>query len=222
MVRADRGVRIRAPRLGLEVDLVEHLLAACGGLGVQQGLRIQVDGPEVPLLDGGAAEFAAAVKALAPPRSRPRLRVARTGELVVGESRYSFSPASSIRIDVRVQFPGREEESASWDGSASAFVRDIAPARTFGFRRDAALLRASGRAAHVDPHSVLVLEDDGKISGGRARPSELARHKLLDLIGDSFLFGGPALGALAADRPGHARTHEALRRAVSDGILERI
>ena len=225
VLRADRGVCVRAGRIGLKVDLIEHLFAAFGGLGVQQGLRIEVlRGPEIPLLDGAALEFAAAVKALAPPRSAPRLRVARAGELVVGESSYAFAPADTIRIDVRVQFPGREVEQATWDGSAAGFFREIAPARTFGFRRDAAMLRASGRAAHVDPNSVLVLEDDGKIApnASPARPGELVRHKLLDLIGDLFLYGGPPLGALSADRPGHARTHEAVRRALADGLVERV
>ena len=225
VLRADRGVRVRAARLGLDVDLIEHLFAAFGGLGVQQGIRVEVlRGHEIPLLDGAALEFAAAVKALAPPRSPPRLRVVRAGELVVGESSYTFAPADTIRVELTIQFPGREVEHASWDGSAAGFYREIAPARTFGFRRDAAMLRASGRAAHVDLNSVLVLEEDGRIapSASPARPGELARHKMLDLIGDLFLFGGPLLGTLSAVRPGHARTHEALRRALADGLLERV
>ena len=73
VLRADRGVCVRAARIGLKVDLIEHLFAAFGGLGVQQGIRIEVlRGPEIPLLDGAALEFAAAVKALAPPRGARR------------------------------------------------------------------------------------------------------------------------------------------------------
>jgi UDP-3-O-[3-hydroxymyristoyl] N-acetylglucosamine deacetylase len=225
VIRADHGVCVRAKGLGLEVDLIEHLFAAFGGLGVQQGIRIQVlRGREIPLLDGAALEFAAAVKALAPPRSAPRLRVVRAGEVVVGESSYTFGPADSVRVAVRVQFPGREVEHASWDGSAAGFFREIATARTFGFRRDVAMLRARGRAAHVDVNSVLVLEEDGSIAKATspARPGELARHKMLDLIGDLFLYGGPLLGALTADRPGHARTHDAVRRALSQGLVQRV
>jgi UDP-3-O-[3-hydroxymyristoyl] N-acetylglucosamine deacetylase len=225
VLRADRGVCVRAARIRLEVDLIEHLFAAFGGLGVQQGIRIEVlRGGEIPLLDGAALEFAAAIKALAPPRGPPRLRVARAGQLVVGESSYTFAPADSIKLDVTVQFPGREAEHASWDGTAARFFRDIAPARTFGFRKDADMLRARGRAAHVDLNSVLVLEDDGSIAkaASPARPGELACHKMLDLIGDLFLYGGPLLGALSVDRPGHARTHDAVRRALSEGLVERV
>ena len=223
VVRADHGVRVRAPALGLEVDLVEHLFASLAGLSVQSGIAIRVDGPELPLLDGAALELALAVRALEPPRSPPRLRVAAESRLVLGASEYTFAPGSGVHIDVQVDFEPIGKQSASWDGSAARFFADIAPARTFGFRRDAAMLRAKGRAAHVDPHSVLIIEDDGSIAapGGPARPNELARHKLLDLAGDLYLFGGPPLGRVAARRPGHANNHEAVRQALARGILVR-
>ncbi len=223
VVRADHGVQVRAPAIQLELDLVEHLLGALAGLSVRRGIAIEVDGPEVPLLDGGARELALALAALSPPRSPPKLRVAQAGDVHVGASRYTFEPAEDVCIEVQVEFDGIGPERASWDGSPERFLAEIAPARTFGFRRDAAGLRARGRAAHVDPRAVIVLEDDGSVAPP-AEPrgdGELARHKLLDLLGDCFLFGGPARGRLVAFRPGHAATQRAIRQALEYGLLVR-
>jgi UDP-3-O-[3-hydroxymyristoyl] N-acetylglucosamine deacetylase len=222
LVRTDRGVCVRAPNRGFEVDLVEHLFAALAGLHVQSGIAVRVRGPELPLLDGGALELAAAVRALDPPRSAPRLRVTRAETIEVGESRYEFRPHPGVRIELDAVFaPPFGTARAAWDGSAAQFFRDIAPARTFGWRNEGLALRARGRAAHVDPYSVIVLEDDGSVlPPGRApEPSELARHKLLDLLGDSYFYGGPPLGSLFAHRPGHQRTHAALQEALARELL---
>jgi UDP-3-O-[3-hydroxymyristoyl] N-acetylglucosamine deacetylase len=222
LVRADRGVCVRALNRGFEVDLVEHLFAALAGLHVQSGIAVRVRGPELPLLDGAALEFAAAVRALDPPRSPPRLRVTRAETIEVGESRYEFRPHRGIRIELDAEFAEPLGASrATWDGSAAQFLREIAPARTFGWRSEALELRARGRAAHVDPDSVVVLEEDGSVlPPGRApEPGELARHKLLDLLGDTYFYGGPPLGSVFAHRPGHPRTHAALQEALARELL---
>ncbi len=223
VVRADRGVCVSAAAVALEVDLVEHLFAALGGLGVQHGIVIEVEGPELPLLDGSALALARAVQSLSPPLSPPSLYVARPGVIELGESRYDFKTAAAAGITVDVEFAPLPPESAHWDGTPDAFVGSIAAARTFGFRREYASLRAAGRAAHVDPASVLVLEEDGSVAPGSPPlvPRELARHKLLDLVGDLYLWGGPPRGLVHAVRPGHARTHQAVRRALGEGLLAR-
>lgn len=222
----DYGVRVASDHGGVDVDLVEHLLAAFGGLGIQSGVSVAVEGPEVPLLDGGAQELACALQALAPPRSRPLLRVAQAGEVLVGESRYSFEPGSTVGVAVSIEFdsPGIGAQSASWDGTVDKFMAELAPARTFGFRSQHGELQAIGRAQHVDPRAVMVIEDDGTVAspGAAASNLEFARHKLLDLIGDLFLFGGPALGKVAARRPGHRANHQAVRQAIEYGLLERL
>ncbi len=222
VVRTDRGVRVRAEELGLDVELVEHLFAAFAGLGVQSGVRIGVTGPEVPLADGGAREFALALSALGAQPGPPSLRVARAAELSLGRAVYEFVPAACVSASVTVEFPGRGVEEADWDGTPAAFISDIAPARTFGFHHEYAALKAEGRAAHVDLHAVLVLGDDGSalFPGRPMLPNELARHKLLDLLGDFYLFGGPPLGHVRAVRPGHTATHHVAREALAQGILE--
>ncbi len=223
VARTDLGVRVRCEAIGLDVDTVEHFLAALGGLSARSGVVVEVDGGEMPLLDGAALTFATAIELLGVPRERPALRVVREGVVRAGTSTYEFSPRDDVALEVEVTFDARHigRQTASWDGSAESFLRDVAWARTFGFRRDGDALRHSGRARGVDPSAVMVLDDDGTVEGpgAPARPSEFARHKLLDLVGDLYLFGGPPLGKLRATRPGHGATHRAMTEALALGIV---
>jgi UDP-3-O-[3-hydroxymyristoyl] N-acetylglucosamine deacetylase len=225
VVRAQYGVRVRGPKGRPDIDLVEHLFAAFAGLAIQHGVTVHVQGPEIPLLDGSAYELAMALRALGAPRSAPRLRVVQAGEVLAGESRYSFEPGNAVEITVEVHYDvarlGRQR--ASWDGGSERFLAELARARTFGFRRQYAELRALGRAKRVDPRSVMVLEADGSVAPPGAPPgeAELARHKLLDLLGDLYFFGGPPLGKLVARRPGHRANHQAARQALEYGLLVR-
>jgi UDP-3-O-[3-hydroxymyristoyl] N-acetylglucosamine deacetylase len=223
VARTDRGVKLVSRAFEFELDLVEHLLAAFGGLGIYKGVAIRAFGPEVPLLDGGALSFATALRALDVTRSAPRLRVAHEARIVSGASIYDFEPAKATELVVQVEFAQRGPESATWNGSAAEFTKDFAPARTFGFRSEHEALLTRGRASHVDPESVLILEDDGSVLPPASAPTanELARHKLLDLVGDLYFFGGPPVGRIRAARPGHTATHAAIRRALDDGILDR-
>ena len=225
LARADHGVAVRHKKGGPELDLVEHLFAAFAGLSIRSGIVVSVSGPEIPLLDGGASELTRALALLAPPRDAPRLVVAERGEVVVGESTYLFEPASELAIEVEIDFPraGIGRQRARFDGSVGQFVREIAPARTFGFRSDADALRARGRAHKVDLASVIVIEESGRVLGPAAPPgeNELARHKLLDLMGDLYFYGGPPLGRIFASRPGHSRSHAAVREALSLGLVRR-
>lgn len=223
VVRADRGVTVASPDGRVRVDLVEHLLAALGGLGLHRGLRVCTDDAELPLLDGGALRFAEALRALDLPPSAPPLRVTREASFTRGASVYRFSPGPSIALSVQVRFraPVGEEE-ARWDGDAADFVARIAPARTFGWADEYEALRAAGRAAGVDLASVLVFDERGALPGCRpAAPGEVARHKLLDLIGDLTLHGGPPRGALHASAPGHTATHAVVQEALDQGVLAR-
>jgi UDP-3-O-[3-hydroxymyristoyl] N-acetylglucosamine deacetylase len=153
------------------------------------------------------------------------LVVSHEGEVVVGGSRYLFRPAHACALEVTIEFGARGVGSgvARWDGGAASFVSDIAWARTFGFRRDAEALVAAGRARGADAESVMILDDDGNVEppGRPAREGEFARHKLLDLVGDLFLVGGPPRGEVLAHRPGHTATRVAIARAAEAGLLTR-
>lgn len=205
------------------VATVEHLLAALAGLGLRTGVVVDVLGSEVPLLDGGARLFVDALRRVAQDAPEPSpMRVVRAGRVDVGRSSYVFTPAETMRLEVSLSFDelGRTSE-ASWDGTASAFVREIAPARTFGLAHEVMELIDRGLASHVAPESVVVLGRDDVLWSGRPfTESEPARHKLLDLVGDLFLHGGPpASGVLRAIRPGHAATHAAIAEAIVRGLV---
>jgi UDP-3-O-[3-hydroxymyristoyl] N-acetylglucosamine deacetylase len=221
VVRTDHGVCVEADRIALRLDLVEHLFSALAGLGIQDDVAAEVSGPEIPVLDGAALELALALRGLGLARRPPRLCIVQSASIEVGSARYELSPGDRVEIQVQAAFAPLAPQHASWSGSPDLYVSQIAPARTFGFERDAALLRSAGRARHVDPNVVAVLDDSGApISPCRPLyPNELARHKLLDLLGDLYLYGGPPLGTLRAFRPGHTANHELVRQALRASVI---
>ncbi len=202
------------------VATVEHVLAACAGLAIHEGLVLEVIGEEVPLLDGGAQRWCEALAGLSLAPSAPPLVVRDDGVVDLGASRYTFAVGSQ-RLEVLVDYgDSRLASAASWAGDAAGFAARIAPARTFAFVHELGDLAANGLAQHAAPESVIVLGPDGILSAGRPfEPDEPARHKLLDLMGDLFLYGGPPEGLVSAVRPGHAKTHEAIRQALQRGLV---
>ena len=208
---------------GAVVATVEHLLAACAALGLHEGLALEVLGGEVPLLDGGARVFTAALGALSLPAFPAPLTVLRDATLAHGESRYTFRRAPTTAVAVTLAYDdARIAPDAAWLGSCDDFVTRIAPARTFALAHEVAALVCAGHASHVDPASVLVFTPDAVLaSGAPAAADEPARHKLLDLIGDLFLYGGPPRGSLHAFRPGHGATHAILLDAFASGVVTR-
>lgn len=218
----DLGVRVALGAGGPEIDLVEHFFAACGALGVRDGLRATVVGGEVPLVDGGARAFAEALLSLGRSKVEPIRRIVRAHTIVDGDARYELEPADGTILEVECDYPHQDigMQRARWDGDPGDFVARVAPARTFGFRRDHAALLARGRARGVDPRWVVVFDDDGVHPESRpVGVDEVARHKLLDLIGDFAIHGGPFRGRVRAVRPGHRATHAAIARALRAGVI---
>jgi UDP-3-O-[3-hydroxymyristoyl] N-acetylglucosamine deacetylase len=217
-----RATTVEAGRL--RVGTVEHAFAALGGLGVYEGVCIAVEGPEMPLLDGGAAAWCDAVKRLEVARKAPNLRVVRPAVIHVGSSRYELSPCDSIDLDVRLELDDpRISPLARWNGDPEDFYTRIAPARTFAFAHDADELLRQGLAHHVNPASVVLIAPEAIHHAGRPfSPDEPARHKLLDLIGDLYLHGGPPVGRLSVVRPGHAANARAIAEALAQGVLTRV
>jgi len=199
---------------------VEHLFAALAGAGLGRGVDITLEGPEPPILDGCAAAWMDAAVGLEVAPSAPALRVASDGVIDVGTSRYSFRPGDGTHVSVELALSDpRLAPTATWDGDARDFRDRIAPARTFCFAHEVAELARAGLASHVKPEMVVVIGDEILARGRPFEADEPARHKLLDLVGDLFLYGGPPIGSVAAHRPGHWATHEAVRIARERGIL---
>jgi UDP-3-O-[3-hydroxymyristoyl] N-acetylglucosamine deacetylase len=237
VARTDFGVSLTDDH-GFEVDLVEHFLAAIGGLGIGDRVLATIEGPELPILDGGARAFIDALTRLEIPQAPRRWVVEKPGRLEWRESTYELDVMDGVDIVVETEFahPAMVRQRASWNGDPRRFAEEIAPARTFGFAEDAedlwtrgraglAALASKGNAAATKAFAdaVLVLDERGVVSDQGAasspRPDELARHKLLDLVGDLTLYGGPPKGRIRALRPGHTATHRIIGEAMSLGIL---
>jgi UDP-3-O-[3-hydroxymyristoyl] N-acetylglucosamine deacetylase len=228
VARTDWGLELSDGQ-GLTIDLAEHLLAALGGLGIHRGVMVTVDGPEVPILDGGARRMTEALRKLEVAGSPPGLCVRRSARFGLGSAEYVFEPATGVTVEADVSFdhPAIGRQRTLWNGDPERFARDIAPCRTFGFTRDERALRDAGRAKLVRDGegagvAVLVFTDRGLLDPAAApSPNEIVGHKLLDLIGDLTLYGGPPEGRVFARQPGHTATHAVVRQALSQGVLAR-
>lgn len=199
-------------KAGVEIATVEHLMSACAGLGVDN-LIVEVDGPEVPILDGSSAPFVqvlmnAGLRAQTAPRRI--MRIVEPLEVRMGSKRAALMPAldfDGLDLDVTIRFadPAIGVQRKCVQLTPERFLNEIADARTFGFLADVEHLRAAGlgRGASMD-NAVVV--DSGRVVNpeGLRFDDEFVRHKLLDAVGDLSLAGAPICGRFVADQPGHA------------------
>lgn len=189
------------------VETVEHLLAALSGCGVDSAL-VELDGGELPILDGSAAPFARAIAdagLVALDEPRRTLVLVKPFALVDGAAALEASPAATFSIAYTISFdhPAIGTQTIDMEVVPDAFLRDIAPARTFGFLRDVAELRSRGLARGGSFENAVVLDETSVLNGPLRFPDEFVRHKVLDLIGDLFLLGVPVRGRFTARRAGH-------------------
>ena len=217
-VRAERSTAIECA--GMRARTVEHLFAALAARGLGRGVEVRLEGEEPPILDGCAAGWMDALEALGRGSSGPGVFVAREAVIEVATSRYTFLPGEEARVSTELALADpRLTPRAEWRGDTADFRARIAPARTFCFAHEVEELARAGLASHVRPEIVVVIGPEILAAGRPFEPDEPARHKLLDLVGDLFLYGGPPRGSVAAYRPGHWATHEALRIARESGVL---
>ena len=200
----------------------EHVLAALTGLGVDNAI-IEIDGPEVPIMDGSAAPFVAAIdQAGLVSLSAPRrfIKVLKPVRVAQGNSFGELRPyAHGFRLDVEIQFdhPTIGRQTFSRDLSAEVFRHDLARARTFGFMRDVAKLWNAGYALGASFENTLVVTEDRVLNPEGLRFSdEFVRHKALDAIGDLSLAGAPLIGAYRSVRGGHSLNHAVLSALMAD------
>jgi UDP-3-O-[3-hydroxymyristoyl] N-acetylglucosamine deacetylase len=200
---------------------VEHAFAALGGLGIHGGVSLHLEGPEMPILDGGSSLWCEALADFRTVGTSTPLRITREARICAGPSSYEFAPGANVEVGVELDFgDARIAPSATWRGDPDDFRERLAPARTFALAAEVDELLRRGLVRHVDPTAVVLIAPDAiHFSGRPFAADEPARHKLLDLIGDLFLVGGPPLGRVRAFRPGHAANARALRAAWDAGVL---
>jgi UDP-3-O-[3-hydroxymyristoyl] N-acetylglucosamine deacetylase len=204
------------------VGTVEHLMATVSALGVDN-LLIEIDGPEVPILDGSAAMFVEAFDSVGltvQAVKRRFIRVTKPVRIEMGGSWAEFRPYDGTRFEIEIDFEspliGRQVFAGDVDGEV--FRRDIAPARTFGFMKDVEGLWASGHALGSSLDNSIVIGDDDTVinQGGLRLKNEFVRHKTLDAIGDLALAGAQFIGCFRSYRGGHRLNAAALRALLSE------
>jgi UDP-3-O-[3-hydroxymyristoyl] N-acetylglucosamine deacetylase len=190
------------------IETVEHLLAALSAFGVDS-LLVEIDGAEIPILDGSALPFAealsgAGLRSVGP--ARKILKVLTPFRLENGEASLEVLPHPGFRIEYRVEFdhPAIGIQKADIEVTRDAFVAGIAPARTFGFLKDVPELQRRGLALGGSLANALILDDKEVVNGPLRFPDEFVRHKVLDLIGDLYILGCPVAGHFKARKAGHA------------------
>jgi UDP-3-O-[3-hydroxymyristoyl] N-acetylglucosamine deacetylase/3-hydroxyacyl-[acyl-carrier-protein] dehydratase len=206
---------------------VEHVLAAVAGAGIDD-LEIELDGPEPPIMDGSAGPFAAALREAGVAWNGGRaeyLTVARAFVHEDGDSRYEVSPSDGLQLDVTIEFghPLIGRQRGSWDVTSESFERELAGARTFGFRHEVEGLRERGLIRGGTTANAVLLDDRGVIDNTLRWPDEFVRHKALDCIGDLALAGRRVRAHIVAYRPSHRGTvtlvRELLQRAAEDRVI---
>jgi len=208
---------------GAKVHTVEHLMSALSGLGIDNAF-VDLDSPELPILDGSASPFAlllqqAGLEEQAAPKRF--LRVRKTVEVKEGDKWARLEPYEGFRLSFSIDFrhPAieRTTQSVSVDFAETSYLKEIARARTFGFMHEVEELKGSGLALGGGLDNAVVLDDQGVLNADGLRfADEFIRHKLLDAIGDLYLLGRPLLGAFTAHKSGHALNNKLARAALAD------
>ncbi len=200
----------------------EHVLAALAGLGVDNAV-VEVDGPEVPIMDGSAEAFVAAidhagVRSLDAPRRF--LKVLKPVRVAQGRSVGEILPNSrGLRLEIDIEFdhPLIGRQHCALDVSPANFRRELARARTFGFMRDVAKLWNQGYALGASFENTLVVSETRVLNADGVRyPDEFVRHKALDAVGDLTLAGLPLLATYRSVRGGHTLNHAILSALMAD------
>ena len=208
--RVDHATTLSAqtPAGTATVGTIEHLVAALHGAGIDACI-VEVDGPEIPILDGSSAPWVELLRAAGRqplPRARKQLRVLESKTVTAGEASITCYPASSFRVSCSIDFahPVIGRQQVALDVTPDVFERELAPARTFGFLREVEALRAAGLVRGGSMDNAVVLDEQGVMNGPLRFEDEFVRHKALDFIGDLALLGMPLVGHFVARRAGHA------------------
>lgn len=208
---------------GAKLSTVEHLMSALAGLGIDN-LYVDVDAPELPIMDGSAAPFvfllqSAGIEEQA--AAKKFIRVRKTVEVKDGDKWAKLAPYDGFSLDFSIVFShpavAKSGSRARVDFAEQSYVREIARARTFGFTQDVEVLREQGLALGGSMENAIVMDEYRVLnSDGLRYVDEFVKHKILDAVGDLYLAGHPLLAAFSAHKSGHALNNQLLRALLSD------
>jgi len=214
----------------VKIHTVEHLMSALSGLGIDNAY-VDLDAPELPIMDGSAAPFVLLLQQAGVEEQRGAkkfARVKRRVEVTDGDKWARLEPYDGFRLSFSIDFRHpvieRSTQAVTVDFAETSYLREIARARTFGFMHDVEDLRESGLALGGGLDNAVVLDEYRVLNAEGLRfADEFIRHKLLDAIGDLYLVGGPLLGAFSAHKSGHALNNRLLRALLAErGALETV
>lgn len=205
---------------GVSISTVEHLLAAFAGLAIDNAI-VEIDGPEVPIMDGSAYPFVQILTRTGRKRQKAGRRMIRIIDEVVfadGDRSVRVTPCRNRRLTCEIDFPHKviRQQSQTVTVSPETFAGEIAQARTFGFLEDIEALRQNGLALGGSLENAVVVDRFGVLNEEGLRfADEFVRHKTLDLLGDLSLFGCPIIGHVTAVKAGHQQHLGFLRELAS-------
>jgi UDP-3-O-[3-hydroxymyristoyl] N-acetylglucosamine deacetylase len=240
-VRSDLGVEIQARSKNVtdtqlcttighgdaQVSTVEHLLSALAGLGVDNA-RIEVDGAEVPIMDGSSAPFVFLIQCAGIRQQtgvKKVLRIVKRVAVRDGDKYCSLYPANGFKISYMLDYdhPLLRRRKVVVDFSRQAYTREISRARTFGFLHEVEALQKAGLALGGSLENAIVLDTHRVVNeGGLRYRDECVRHKILDTLGDLSLSGYSIAGAFEGERTGHDMNHRLVATLLADPSSYRI
>ncbi len=205
------------------IATVEHVMAGIYAMGIDN-LIVEVDGPEVPIMDGSSAPFIEAIESVGIVNlgvKRRYIRVIKPVRIDAGASWAEFRPYDGTRFEVEIDFDTPLIGRQTWKGdlTAETFKNELSRARTFGFMRDVERLWAAGYALGSSLENSVVISDDHTVinmEGLRYEKEEFVRHKTLDAVGDLALAGAQFIGCYRSYRGGHKVNANALKALLSD------
>jgi UDP-3-O-[3-hydroxymyristoyl] N-acetylglucosamine deacetylase len=207
---------------GVTVSTIEHLMAAFWAVGVDNAV-VELDGPEVPIMDGSSVAFLAildrvGVKAQTEPRRY--IEILEPVEVIENGKRAVLSPAKSFELAFEIHYDnsaavGRQRVDMAMDGQT--FREELADCRTFGFLEEVEALRRIGLARGGSLENCVVIDGDRVLNPeGLRRPDEFVRHKALDAIGDLYVLGGPIIGRFEGVCGGHSLNNAIVRALLAN------
>lgn len=207
---------------GVRISTPEHVLAALAGAGIDNA-AIEVDAPELPIMDGSSEEFVSLIDQAGvlpqPFRPQRRIEVLKPVEVRSGDSWARLLPSDRLEVSCTIDYdhPHVGVQRFDFDSAHQTFSEAVGRARTFGFLHELEELRAQGRAVGASLDNAVAISANGVVNqGGLRYPDELARHKVLDVIGDLALAGAPILGAFQGYKSGHRLNNLLLRTLFAD------
>ncbi|MDX8381600.1 MAG: UDP-3-O-acyl-N-acetylglucosamine deacetylase [Ghiorsea sp.] len=203
------------------IATVEHIMSALAGLGIDNA-RIDVNGAEVPVMDGSASPFIFLIQCagiVEQNKAKKVLRIKKRVSLEDKDKSCALYPASGFRVSYLLDYPHPllSNCKVSFDFSRQGYAREVSRARTFGFIHEVEALQKAGLALGGSMDNAVVLDKYGVLNeGGLRYADECARHKVLDTVGDLFLAGYPIVGAFEGERSGHAMNCQLVEALLAD------